>query len=664
MTTAIRSGSVAFQPRARLLKLIGAELISDEVVAVTELVKNAYDADASTVVISFREVTAPGGTIGIGDDGTGMDVDTVLGVWMEPGATSKTEGARRTAGRRRVLGEKGVGRFAADKLGRYLEIVSRRADSATEVRATFDFDLFDSGTEMLSAIHSRWELREAATIDRRGTILTISGLRTAWTERMFRRLATRLARLCSPFRKLDDFAIRLESDEFPDYAGELVGGFLDQAPYGIDATFDGEGTVEIDLGGAGPSRHTWVDPRPLGCGPVRARIFAFDLETEALARIGPRLEVRAWLREWSGISVYRDGFRIWPYGEPHDDWLRLDQRRVNNPVVRLSNNQVVGFVEIARDRNPELRDQTNREGLLHNEAFLDLRRFLHFVLEALEAGRQEVRHPGAGRDGDTARAIKGRNGHAGTSGIALNGKLLPRHVGDWSELAAAGQAASLASRAILSVMAGVHVGLARLRQDMNGSGTAVSRRVLDRLEEHIRDLGHRLESIVAMHPQARSRRRTIDVAVELERVRELLRPVLESSGVMMNVSIRGARLLRVEVRPESFHHLVYILVRNSLEWLEGRRRPVVRVTARLRGDLCELIVADNGPGIPRRIASRVFDPLFSTREGGHGMGLAVARALVEAHGGEISVLHDRRRQGAAFRILLPRKRARSTVVAR
>jgi hypothetical protein len=91
MTTTIRSGSVAFQPRARLLKLIGAELISDEVVAVTELVKNAYDADASMVVISFRNVTAPGGTIRIVDDGTGMDLDTVLGVWMEPGATSKTD---------------------------------------------------------------------------------------------------------------------------------------------------------------------------------------------------------------------------------------------------------------------------------------------------------------------------------------------------------------------------------------------------------------------------------------------------------------------------------------------------------------------------------------------------------------------------------------------
>src|SRR5262249_22943843 len=137
VTDTIRSGTVAFQPRARLLKLIGAELISDDVVAIVELVKNAYDADATRVVISFRNVTTPGGTITVTDDGTGMDLETVLGVWMEPGATSKRNSSiRSTDRRRRMLGEKGVGRFAADKLGRHLELVSRRTGAASEVRAT------------------------------------------------------------------------------------------------------------------------------------------------------------------------------------------------------------------------------------------------------------------------------------------------------------------------------------------------------------------------------------------------------------------------------------------------------------------------------------------------------------------------------------------------
>jgi signal transduction histidine kinase len=667
VTDAIRSGAVAFQPRARLLKLIGAELISDDVVAIVELVKNAYDADATRVVISFHNVTNPGGAITVTDDGAGMDLETVLGVWMEPGATSKREGSTRSAGRRRrMLGEKGVGRFAADKLGRHLELVSRRTGAASEVRATFDFDQFDSDSEMLSAIRNRWELMPATTIDGRGTVLGISGLRTVWTERMFRRLATRLARLCSPFRQLDDFVIRLESDEFPDHAGELSAGFLDQAPYTIEAAFDGGGAVRVTLGAEPPSTRRWIDPRPLSCGPVRVRLFAFDLETDALARIGPRLEVRAWLRDWSGISVYRDGFRIWPYGEPHDDWLRLDQRRVNNPVVRLSNNQVVGFVEISRDRNPELRDQTNREGLLHNEAFVDLRRFLYWVLEILESARQCVRHPGtaSGSTLKSEQASSGRNGDPPQFDTRQNGTVVSRHIGVWSELAAAGQAAALVTRAVIPVVGELHTGITRLRQSLNGSGTSALMRALDRLEEHVRDLGTRLQSVVALHPQIRGGSRTIDVAVELERVQRLLRPLLEECGVPMKVSLRGARLLRVEMRPETFQHLVHILVRNSLDWLEGRRRRMVKITARPLGDLCELIVADTGPGIPRRITGRVFEPLFSSREGGHGMGLAVARALVEAHRGQIDVIHDGRRPGATLRILLPRKQARATVVAR
>jgi len=652
------SGSIAFNPRARLLKLIGAELISDDVVAVTELVKNAYDADAGRVTISFRSVTTPGGEITIADDGSGMDIDTLLGVWMQPGATSRNGGLRRTGRRRRVLGEKGVGRFACDKLGRCLELLSRRAGSDVEVRAVFDWDRFDTTSDVLADIRNDWEVRPANAIERHGTVLRISGLRAAWTERMFRRLATRLSRLCSPFRELDDFTIMLESDEFPHYAGELRSEFLEQAPYRIDAAFDGHECLKIRLNGEPATSDMWSDSRHPCCGPIRARIFAFDLETESLARIGPRAEVRAWLREWSGISVYRDGFRVWPYGEPHDDWLRLDQRRVNNPVERLSNNQVVGFIEISRDQNPDLRDQTNREGLLHNEALVDLRRLLYRVLERLEAARQAVRHPMAHvRTRGRARlSSQDSNGRA-----PMPSRVPPRQLEGWSELAAAGQAAALVSRTLRPLVSGVREHVDHLRDAMNGNGAPASRRALDRLEGLVEDLSSRVDSVVGMHPELVTSRRTIDVGAELERARMVLRPLLDAGGVRMEVGIRGARLLRVEIRAETFHHLLCILARNSLEWLRARRHRKIRVTARPLGEWCEIVLADTGPGIPPRIAGRVFEPLFSARDGGRGMGLAVARAIVELHRGDISIIHDGRRSGAAFRIVLPRKRARSTI---
>jgi signal transduction histidine kinase len=177
----------------------------------------------------------------------------------------------------------------------------------------------------------------------------------------------------------------------------------------------------------------------------------------------------------------------------------------------------------------------------------------------------------------------------------------------------------------------------------------------------MRSLRKHLESAAEMHPNIATSRRTIDIGAELERARSILRPLLESSGIKMDVAVRGARLLRSEIRAETFHHLICIMTRNSMESMRGRRRRRIRLTARLIGEHCEIIVADNGPGIPSRIVGRIFEPLFSAREGGHGMGLAVARAIVELHHGDIKVVADSRRKGAAFRILLPRKRARSTV---
>ena len=122
-------------------------------------------------------------------------------------------------------------------------------------------------------------------------------------------------------------------------------------------------------------------------------------------------------------------------------------------------------------------------------------------------------------------------------------------------------------------------------------------------------------------------------------------------------------MLRAEMRPESFHRILYILTTNSLEWLHGVRNPEIRIKAMAREDFCELVFSDNGPGIASELSGRVFEPLYSGREGGRGMGLTIARNIVTFHGGEIEVITDRRRRGANIRIMLPRKRSRATMHA-
>jgi signal transduction histidine kinase len=684
--TRFRSGDAVFRPRARLLRLIGAELISDEVVAVTELVKNAHDADASNVTLRFHEVAKPDGEIMIVDDGDGMDLETLLGIWMEPGATSKGSASRHVTSRgRRVLGEKGVGRFAVDKLGRRLELVTRKADAAEEIRAIFDWDDF-AAQSMLSEVKARWETRLPIEIDAHGTILRVSGLRSAWNERMFRRLSTRLSRLRSPFKERGGFSVVVESDEFPEYSGELRSDFLDRAPYSIEVGFDGVQTLDVNLGGGTKTKQPWGGSL-LGCGPLRIKLFAFDLETEAIAGIGPRMEVRAWLKEWSGVSVYRDGFRIWPYGEPHDDWLRLDQRRVNNPVVRLSNNQIVGFVELSRDGNPELRDQTNREGLLHNEAFLDLRRLVYFALEILEVERQSQRHPAGGRssrDGHphrhvipavatsalelAARAPKNiatelRRIAKETVALAERDELGRRqHVNAFAELAAAGRATGLLARGIRKLVHDMQAACDGLGSLVNGSRKHGIASVVATIRTTAKDVDARLSELIHVSEGSRGRR-AIDVVTELRRCRRALQPVLVDRRIDMQVLVTGARLLRTEMRPETFRYLLSLIVENSMDWTRSVKGPRIRVTATVRGPRCEITVSDNGPGIPDALSARVFEPFFSRKEGGRGLGLAIARSIVTSHRGAIDVIVDGRRTGATVRISLPRKRSRATVHA-
>jgi signal transduction histidine kinase len=685
VSVAARNGNIAFQPRARLLKLIGEELISDEVVAISELVKNAHDADAHIVTISFEGVTGPDGFICIRDDGHGMDVDTLLGRWMEPAASTKVgKGRQVTRLGRRVLGEKGVGRFAADKLARHLTIVSRCPRRSEEVHVIVDWDQYADDALMLAEVLNRWEVRPAREIEGHGTLLRMGGLRSQWTERMFRRLSLRLSRLLSPFRSdQDHFVIRIESDDFPEYSGELRQDFLEKAPYKVEAEFDGEQTVTIALNGRRAVAQRWNGHGELACGPVRIRIFAFDLEGEALAKIGPRMEVRAWLREWTGVSIYRDGFRVWPYGEPHDDWLRLDQRRVNNPVEKLSNNQVIGFIDIGRDRNPDLMDQTNREGLIHNQALDDLRRLVGFVLQSIEAERQSIRHPvrRAIRTGETRSAevdsITARleklasrvNGEVGEELRNIRLKLQEQAMRDavdrqrmvegYSGVAAIGQMTA-------GMLPIIPHELKRIREELERMKGVLAHRRIPEVRESIGGLDAALGSIdetlrvIGAATGSAERRRAIDLAAEARAYRQLVDPLLAARGVEMVLVLPEGDVLRTEMRPENFYCLMQILTTNSLDWMREGESPRIRLTLRGALDSCELVFSDNGPGVPSDLAEKIFDPLFSRKEGARGMGLTIARQMVEAHGGKIGLIIDARRRGANFLVRLTRKRSRAT----
>jgi signal transduction histidine kinase len=533
---------------------------------------------------------------------------------------------------------------------------------------------------MLSDVKNRWEIKPATELKSGGTILRIGGLRQVWTERMFRRLSNRLSRLRPPFKGARGFAIAIESDEFPDYSGELTNGFLDRAPYRVSADFDGRDSLAIMIGEEKHVHGTGPLLGELTCGPVKVRLHAYDLETEAIARIGPRHEVRAWLREWSGVSVYRDGFRVWPYGEPHDDWLRLDQRRVNNPVLRLSNNQIVGFVEISRDGNPELFDQTNREGLMNNKALSDLRRLIDHVFQLLESERQRVRHPEpetpdrkvrkrielpiadviesvAGLTNRSTAAKLRRLAEDARNTVARQESEKIRLIQGYNDLAATGLVASgfanASLRQLVLCLSTLHELSSRLRSRETSD-------LLAQLHEALAQLREPLESLERGVAEGSHRRRTMDLAAEIDSFAAFLGPMLSERKIRLEVD-PGPELQRVEMNPQTFARVLHILASNSFDWLGRTPDARIEIVVRSAGELSEIVFSDNGPGIPKGLVSRVFDPMFSLKESGRGMGLTVAKGLIEQHGGSIRAIADGRRRGAYLVISLPRKRSRATV---
>jgi hypothetical protein len=373
---------------------------------------------------------------------------------MEPATPSKRVKKRRTEKYKRFyLGEKGIGRFAASRLAEELELISRKKNIPTESYGILDWRQFDDEKKYLDEILILWderapkEIKPGGAIDLlwknekelptpshrdHGTILIMTGLKQKWEIQHFEGLQRNLARMVLPkySRKNEDdkdpgFEVELSlPDEFSQFSSKVSPPQILKHPhYSVKGKVTAEGSYEIsykivadgnfvstkgrflrvkDSMGrfelreidAAKFDNLPTDIRFIECGPIELDIRVWDRDD--LGNIVQKTQstikdIRTDLDAVAGINIYRDGFRVLPYGEPNDDWLRLDLRRVQKPTMRLSNNQIYGVIYISSEANPKLRDQSNREGLDENQAVIDLREILILVLNQLEGMRYDAR---------------------------------------------------------------------------------------------------------------------------------------------------------------------------------------------------------------------------------------------------------------------------------
>lgn len=415
--------SQPFRPRARVLQLLGDELIGSPRLAVFELVKNAYDADADGVVVRLDLASPADPAITVADDGDGMSLDVLRSVWLVPGDDHRrAQRGRRERSRRHhrlPLGEKGLGRFAAHKLGNRIRMTTR-AQGADECVVDIDWNeliakpFLDEAPVTISV-----RPPEVFTDGRTGTQLEVRELRPpAWTRREVRGLHNQITSICSPFEQPGDFRATLEVPGHEDWIEDLpdAGAILARAIWKFsfrlhdgrfDSAYEFREIAGFQLDGrrlsrtgdrlklprsAGDGRRngkvaadgTTTD----GIGPVSGEFHVFDRERDVLRRLGDTRLLTRYLDENGGIRVYRDGIRVYNYGEQGDDWLGLDLRRVNVPTRRVSRNIILGAVHVSLESSGELVEKTNREGFVENEACARLRSIVLGALGALEEERQ------------------------------------------------------------------------------------------------------------------------------------------------------------------------------------------------------------------------------------------------------------------------------------
>lgn len=248
--------TLTIKPYARLITMLGDQLIKNELIALVELIKNSYDADASWVKVSFIDfapdysLTATSKII-IEDDGCGMNADILKKHWLNPATPDKLRRKAvnaKTEKGRILQGEKGIGRFAIFKLGKTIKITSRRQrqddkghfiDEGENIENTlvYDFSKYDDNflkengqDKDLFLENLQVELSQAhptaivpqevvlgSTKRKRkpyGTIIEISNLKTKWSSFRVARVQSEVGKLQPIFSKNadSDFGVWIYKD--------------------------------------------------------------------------------------------------------------------------------------------------------------------------------------------------------------------------------------------------------------------------------------------------------------------------------------------------------------------------------------------------------------------------------------------------------------------
>lgn len=383
-------------------RLIGRDLITDRVTALFELVKNCYDANATEVVVEFNNVGLgkTDSLISIRDNGVGMSFVDIRDKWMVIGTSNKRSNPLTAAPfNRKCVGEKGIGRFAVDKLGDNVHIITKQEGDSQWLDVEIDWTTYynQSATNQLQLftdIENHYEYIQTINLEEHGTTLKINAVRETWLKDDIGRFISEVAKLISPYVTLNyPFIVRVIA---PEYGIDTIASkqIDDTSISTINFSLDFDsinGTQDIAFFN---EHNCTIDIRQTAIkkfGGVKMKVYYFDDN----ARRRYRKEFPN--NQIDGIKIYRDGVITTPFAENESDddkkrdILGIDKRLWRDIFSRVSTREVIGIVDITKEGNPLIIDATNRQDFVDNAEYQELKDFIITQLDAIQKYKEYAR---------------------------------------------------------------------------------------------------------------------------------------------------------------------------------------------------------------------------------------------------------------------------------
>lgn len=733
---------IPFRLHPRVFESLGSDLVTSDVVAVIELVKNSYDAYAKRVDVRvIRDHESGDLGLEVEDNGSGMSRSVIEEAWCvvatpyrkdRPSSKEiiEDENGKEETKRRRVSGEKGLGRLSAARLGRQLELITKTEDGPCW-QLNVSWDELAAAKDLNACSVEIRRLRDNPLFDVKGTLVRIPKLEDDWYESEADELQTdkplkqavnkqprvreaqrekidelkdQLSRLISPFTQIDDFEItftkpgakKAESVEIKPK------DFLSSPPYLLVGSVDEAGTVNCTytyapLRGEGRTKkikrsllEKTAKASNTLCGPFVFEIRVWDLNKDAATfqEISNRFSLnlpmlRNDIKTYLGLSLYRDGILILPKSETAKDWLGLDLRRVSKVGTRISTSQIVGYVAITAEHNPNIDDTSDRERLVDNRIVRQFKKLIGDVVTILEnerdIDRQETKKEKPFKDlfaSLSAKPLVEKMQIAVREGANAS-ELLPiaeeyaaevektkdqieQRFFYYSRLASLGSIASWLVHEIRNQTTGIGYFCSEVRKLVVKSDPSVLKiekylNVAERGVGSLESLAKRLEPLVRPNRISRTRRRAANLQETIQACVTAREKDFQGKGIAIDYRLSGK--LEVAVEPGDLMIVIVNLMENALYWLgrvDGQNRLLrFRVKPDNNSSRVYVRVDDSGPGVGDGDEERIFQPGVTYKNEGMGMGLAVASEIVAEYDGKLMLIKPGDLGGASFGFDLP-----------